>query len=307
MMSKNTVSIPKSFAETIITLCGPRGSAWLASLPSRVTLLAQQWGLENLVLAPKLSFHYVLFGVRTSDKKPIVLKLRISQQNVAREAKALIHFDGHGSVRLLDIDYDQGALLLEKVAPGKPLATLFPQHDAVAVEHAAEVMCRLHSTFPSDTASFPTIDDWLQALNKKHDGLPEQQRLKAKTMAEKLLATQSKPVLLHGDLHHHNILLSDQFGWLAIDPKGVIGEPAYEVGAYIRNPMPILLLQPDPALLIIRRLELFSQHLGCNKQRLTEWSYVQAVLAACWATRDGLVVDAKQWFDVAEIFTTIMG
>src|SRR5438067_1309862 len=69
-----------------------------------------------------------------------------------------------------------------------------------------------------------------------------------------LLATQVAPVLLHGDLHHENILAAARQPWLAIDPKGVVGEPAYEAGALLRNPLPWLLEQPDPRGVTARRV-----------------------------------------------------
>ena len=102
----------------------------------------------------------------------------------------------------------------------------------------------------------------------------------------RLLASSAGPVLLHGDLHHENILSAARQPWLAIDPKGVCGEPAYEVGALLRNPMPRLLDHPAPARLLARRLDLLAEVLGIDRRRLAAWGYAQAVLSAWWSLED---------------------
>jgi streptomycin 6-kinase len=78
-----------------------------------------------------------------------------------------------------------------------------------------------------------------------------------------LLPSQEAQVVLHGDLHHYNILSSgDQ--WKAIDPKGVIGEPVYETGALLRNPFG-LLDRPNPLKLTERRIAILSELLGFDR------------------------------------------
>jgi streptomycin 6-kinase len=101
-----------------------------------------------------------------------------------------------------------------------------------------------------------------------------------------LTITMSEPVLLHGDLHHQNILSASRQPWLAIDPKGVIGEPAYEAGALLRNPMPHLLHMDRPGQVLARRIEQLSDQLELDRMRVRDWALAQAVLAAWWALED---------------------
>lgn len=77
-------------------------------------------------------------------------------------------------------------------------------------------------------------------------------------------------MLLHGDLHQDNILLSNNNKWIAIDHKEVIGEPAYEIGAFTRNPIPQLLEQPNIQAIITKRLNIFSKMLNIDRQQLKE-------------------------------------
>jgi len=97
-------------------------------------------------------------------------------------------------------------------------------------------------------------------------------------MFAELAESQRTRCLLHGDLHQANILFDDQRGWLAIDPKGVVGEPAYEFGAMLRNPK---------VELAKRRVAIIAERLGLDRKRVEAWAYAQAVLSAVWCIEDG--------------------
>jgi streptomycin 6-kinase len=95
--------------------------------------------------------------------------------------------------------------------------------------------------------------------------------------------------LLHGDLHHYNVLVDSARGWLAIDAKGVVGEPEYEVGAALRNPWERPELFTEPAT-IMRRVDRFRRELHLDAERILAWAFAQAVLAAIWAVEDGVII-----------------
>jgi streptomycin 6-kinase len=137
-------------------------------------------------------------------------------------------------------------------------------------------------------------------LRQQFDGasgpLPETLVSQAERLFRELLDSMAEPVLLHGDLHHENILAADNQPsrtegarvWLAIDPKGVTGEPAYEVGALLRNPWPELLSMPQPGQLLARRVDQLSAELGFEQERIVGWGLAQAVLAAWWCIEDSV-------------------
>ncbi len=92
-------------------------------------------------------------------------------------------------------------------------------------------------------------------------------------------------MVLHGDLHHDNILSATRRPWLGIDPKGVIGQPDYEPGAFIRN----ISLNADAAIELadlVRAIDIFSEQLHIEKQRIIRWAFAQAVLSAWWHVED---------------------
>ncbi len=98
--------------------------------------------------------------------------------------------------------------------------------------------------------------------------------------------------MLHGDLHHDNILQQGN-DWLIIDPKGVIGEQAYEIAAFIRNPIPNLLSNDNAKDIVQDRINLFSHILNIPKTKIANWCFAQAVLAWIWALED--CCDTSYW------------
>jgi streptomycin 6-kinase len=109
-------------------------------------------------------------------------------------------------------------------------------------------------------------------------------------LANDLLANTGESVLLHGDLHHFNILSvgdGERSEWKAIDPFGVIGEKEVEVGAFMRNPNLKLPLSTQQREALLHRIEIFHEELGFDRQRMLAWSAVYAGLSAWWTISVG--------------------
>ncbi len=101
-----------------------------------------------------------------------------------------------------------------------------------------------------------------------------------------LCDSMGEPVVLHGDLHHDNVLRLGAGGWLAIDPAGIVGEREYETGALLRNPWPGLLELPHPGRILERRIDQLAEALELDVGRIRGWAYSEAVLAAVWCEQD---------------------
>lgn len=281
--------VPKHFARTIVEGYGARGAEWLNQLAARVADCSARWSLTVQPPFDALSYNYVAPAVR-ADGTPAVLKLGVPNPELATEIAALQLFDGRGSVRLLAADAELGALLLERLEPGTLLLDVADDEAATAI--AAEVMRQLWRPVPAD-CPFPTVARWaagLQRLRQYFDGgtgpFPPALVRRAETLFTDLIATTDTSVVLHGDLHHWNIMAAQRRPWLAIDPKGVVGEPAYEVGAWLRNPMPQLLTWPRPRHILSRRVDQLAEALNFHRQRLVAWATAQAVLSAWWTYED---------------------
>ncbi len=92
--------------------------------------------------------------------------------------------------------------------------------------------------------------------------------------------------MLHGDLHHDNILSAERQPWLAIDPKGVVGEPAYEVGALLRNLWEDRHRLANPRRMLESRVYQLAEELDIARSRVRGWGVAQAVLSAWWCIED---------------------
>jgi len=243
--------------------------------------ISSKLGLRDLNEITNLSYNYVLSGLQGDN--PIVLKLGLDSEGLAREAFALKCFSGCGAVKVLA--ENEGILLLERAVPGASVKSYFPDKEQESIKIACGVMKKLHQANIPTTHNFPHIKDWLAALDKDWP-IPDGYLQKARKLRDQLLQISKPDVLLHGDLHHDNILPNGD-DWLVIDPKGVIGESAYEVAAFIRNPIPELMHHADATTIIHNRITRFAEALELPSQRILDWCFVQAVLSWVWAIEDG--------------------
>jgi streptomycin 6-kinase len=251
--------------------------------------IAQRWELKLSAPFHSLSYNYVA-PVVCADGNQAVLKVGVPHPELMTEIEALRVFDGRGCVRLLKSDPEQGALLLERLVPGAPLSDIPDNERSISI--AIQVMKQLWRPTP-DVQTFPTVEDWatgFQRLRSEFDGgcgpFPPQLVEAAETLFGELLISSPTPMLLHGDLHHGNILSAERQPWLALDPKGLIGEPAYEVGALLRNPLPQLLEEINPREILSQRIDRFVEICGFDRQRLIGWGLAQAVLSGWWSYED---------------------
>ncbi len=278
------VEIPDPFRKRVSGAFAD-GTAWLASLPCLIAECEARWKIK--AGAPfVLSFNYVAPAV-AADGQSVVLKLGVPNPELTGEIRALRSYAGTAAVRLLDSDEDRGMMLLEHIEPGDTLASL--ADDERATRAAAQVMRDLWKPLPPDTR-FPTAVECaggLAKLRMRFNGgtgpLPARLVDQAEGLFRDLLSSSEPSVLLHGDLHHFNILAARRRPWLAIDPKGLAGEPAYEVGALLRNHGPHLYLDPKVQR---RRIDVLHEELNLDKHRILGWGVAQAVLSAWWSLED---------------------
>ena len=278
--------VPDRFSRKVIDVHGEAGADWLSRLAETIAECERRWSLKAMPPFASLSYNYVA-PVLCADGKDAVLKLGVPHHDFMTEMDALRLFDGVGMVKLLAGDIDLGAMLLERLKPGTLLSGLPDDEQATSI--AAQVMRQLWRPSPPGH-QFPTVSNWasgLERLRERFAGAtgPFSAPLveKAETLFSELIGTMGAPVLLHGDLHHDNILSAGREPWLAIDPKGVVGEAEYEVGAFVRNR---LFSGPNPERLLARRMDQLADELGFDRERIVGWSLAQAVLSAWWSFED---------------------
>lgn len=270
------------FVKNVITLYGDEGRKWLDSIPLKIETYRQKWGIE--VFPPfVLSYNYVAPAKR-SDGKDVVLKIGfLKDREFQNEIEALEVFDGDGIPKLIEADRKNAVILMEQVLPGVSLSTI--EDDAKATRILASVMRKIRKPLPKNSR-FITISEWTKELYENHSSsIPFNFIKKAQKVFEDLIDSSASPVITHADLHHDNVLSSDRDGWLAIDPKGIVAEPAYETAAMIRNPYKKLKDMENIEETLKNRILILSEELGFDPKRIHNWCFAQTVLSGVW-TRD---------------------
>ncbi len=289
--------IPNDFKREMIALHKNEGRVWLDRLPAILAACEERWAITIGSPFANLSFHYVAPAVRVDSTK-VVVKACSPTGEFLQESTALRLFAGHGMAQLLACDTGDEVMLLEGIQPGTVLTTM--EDDEQAISIAASVMRQLWRPVPAEHP-FKSVFDWGKGFTRlrQHFGggngpFPKALLEEAETLYAELSASMASPVLLHGDLHQDNILAAARQPWLAIDPKGLIGEPAYETGSLLRNPLPELLKLPQPGHVLARRIDQLAEELSLDRVRVRNWGLAQSVLAAWWSIEDfGQVSEAE--------------
>jgi streptomycin 6-kinase len=265
---------------------GPQKGTKIQLVMLELQTKASAWNVR-LDEVKEASTSLIGYGVRAGER--VVLKLTKHGSDEARSGEVLKAFGGDGAVRVLE--FETGAVLLERLEPGEQLANLAKRDDDEATRILAQVLERLAHHQPP--AVCPTVADWGRGFDRYLESgdqrLARELVREARELYLELSATQGTPMLLHGDLQHYNVLLDRNRGWIAIDPKGVVGELECEVGALLRNPVELPELFANAAT-IKRRLEIVTIELKLDYSRALHWSYAQAVLSAIWDIEDGFEI-----------------
>lgn len=227
---------------------------------------------------------WLVFGRR--DSRRVVLKVARAQGDEWLAGSVVAAFQGRGMVRVLE--WSEGAMLLEEIRPAVPLADLTAAgRDTEACGALVEVL-RQMAPAPAP-GHVPSANDWGRGFERYAISgdrqVPPELVSHGHEVYVSLAATQRAPRLLHGDLHHENILLDSERGWLAVDPKGVVGELEFELGAWLRNPIghPEVYAQ---AAAVDRRIQQLGALLPIDPSRTLGWAFAQGVLSAIWSVED---------------------
>ena len=212
--------------------------------------------------------------------------LKLSHVEEERRGGALMAWwDGAGAAPVLA--HRDDALLMERATGQRSLAQMarVGQDD-----EACRILCataaRLHAPRPSPPEPI-ALAQWFRALEpaaRAHGGI----LARCAEAARRLLATPREVVVLHGDLHHGNVLDFGDRGWLAIDPKGLYGERCFEFAALFGNPD-----LSDPRVPVATRPEVFSRRVdvvseaaGVEAERLLLWILAKSGLSMAWSDND---------------------
>lgn len=296
------LTIPPVLKRNVVENWADDGHRWLSRLPRLLDEIARDWDLR-LGTPYDLSYHWVT-AVTRSDGTPAVLKVGVPSGHLATQAHALQIFDGDGAVRLLAYDPDRGALLMERAEPGHRVAELVPGHDAEATAALIEVGRRLHRPPPPE-CPLPDLREESESFRAHlarypgDDPVPRVLVERAAALFDELCASTPERLVLHGDLHHDNVLRAERAPWLAIDPHGAVGDPGYDCGALLYNPDPWR-REEELLALVPARVEQLADGYGQPVDRIVAWGFVMGVLSEVW-TAQGDGTPGSRALDVATL------
>lgn len=316
MAGEHELELPDGFREQLPRSWRP----WLARLPELVSSYLERWELTVTGEFP-LCHSYVV-PVDRADGRACVLKIQptdVPEIEGARRELLGLRLGAPISVGVVEEDAANGTLLLDRARPGTSLEDMAERDDDAATvalatvirdygrpldepgslglrpfEELAEAFERFdrgrHGRVARRKAADPTETRLSVVLGTDEIGTAVPAMRSARDTAggvlAELLADHEPPYLLHGDLHHGNVLADEQRGLLVIDPWGLYGDRSVDVAPALHNPLEFVARTADVRSLVRRRLSIFAEVLDVDKEHLTAWCYVYNVIRALWTLED---------------------
>ncbi len=271
----------ETLEKNVINVWGDTGREWLKRLPNIIDALSVHWKLSDVMPVENMSYNYIAFA-KQHHNTHVVLKCGCDQALIENEYRALKHWDDLGSIRVIESVSCHNALLLEQAIPG----TSLKESD---IENTIEIYAGIVKTLASKQipkTKYTHVEKWCQAIDNITDSRISLKYIdKAKELKTYLLSSNRAEYLCHGDLHLDNII-RHQGSWLSIDPKGIIGEMAFEAAAFDvldKSDWNEINTIPDK---INQRLSRLANSLGIPEGRLRAWVFLRAMISAQWFIED---------------------
>ncbi|HEY8985111.1 MAG TPA: aminoglycoside phosphotransferase family protein [Streptomyces sp.] len=285
------IEVPEAFVRITVEREGEVGERWIGELPGIVDQLIKQWGC---VQGGEVTHGGVgvVVPVLREDRSGAVLKVSFPHPGNVHEPDAFAAWAGKGAVLLYERDDARFAMLLERVEAAT-LGDVERDEDVIA-SVAGEISRRLAVPGP---AHLPRLsdraDEWAAQLHTDAAELAHGMPARVLDFAHETirdLGRRQPDTLVHGDLHARNILRAGREPWLAVDPKGYVGDPGYDGANFLKTRAFSLLAAPDLRVAALRVVDVFGEAAGIERERLRRWAQLHAVQAAFWARRHGFRV-----------------
>lgn len=262
------------------------GNEFTKKILYNIELSIKEWNIDSLELMLYFSVS-CLFMCRSNIFGDCVLKICKSSNQADLEYKTLLEYNDSTYCNVYAKNSEQGILLLERIEPGTTL------HNVTSLDKRLDIYCNLLKKIHKSTCCeniFPTYTQWIDKTANTISKTPQCKTLythmkKAQKLYHSLLTKYNRKLLLHGDLHHGNILYDNKKGYRIIDPKGVIGDPVFEIGRFILN-------EPYngadfPSEHIQKIITGLSERLNLPEYDIMQFFYIELCLAECWHMEDG--------------------
>lgn len=289
--------LPRTFLAT----AGRGGSwaSWLDALPRLIRTVLGDWSLtvDGPVRSGQVA---VAVPVLTAAGEPAMLKLGWPHPEAEHEHLALRAWAGVGAVRLLQADPRRSVLLLERAQADRDLNSL-PVVEAC--EQVASLYAQLHRpAIPQLRRLDQLAAVWADELSglRIDRRIPPRYLEQAVGLARDFAADpESSGTLLHTDLHYDNVLASARQPWLAIDPKPLSGDPAFEVAPLLWNRWEEAVASGNIRNALLDRMYAVVDAAGLDEDRVRAWITVRELVNVMWSLADGPSPGQGDWLTTA--------
>jgi len=281
-------SLPEEMVKHISAICGARGKEWFEALPEIIRQLEGQWAVKVLEPFPGIEYNFVAPAVLDDGTNTVVkISPPFERIEIFNEARYLSSREGVGAVKLLAVDRDLQAILIERALPGEALFRRFDHDPSQCVQPAIRVLKSILRPVPSDMTDVGTLDGWFKNFRRYSEtDFPASYAEKAFEIYGRLSPQSGRTLYLHGDFHPGNIVTSDRSEFLAIDPKGIVGHLGYDIAVFLNNLHWWRRKSPDIAEFLSDAIEQFGLAFAFDERELREWAYGYMVIGAWWNLED---------------------
>lgn len=276
------------FKTNVLDIYGDAGHVWLTRLPDIIKSLSLSWNFRFLGYIPRMTYNFLGLVEMNASADKAIIKLAPAGASLTYENRWYSCIT-HGAPEIFQYDEKHNAILLEYLQPGQTLKHLVQQgKDDEATKIICRVIRELHD-HQNVCFSFQHISELSGGLHVLKGMFDDDMLSRAGELFRELNKFTTNDLLLHGDLHHDNIISSGS-AWRAIDPHGYMGDPAAEVGVMIRNPIDCFPREQSLAKTVARRLDIMANELGYDVKHLRNWAFCMTMLSIAWSVEDHGVI-----------------
>ena len=288
------------FEAAVRVRVGTDADEWLAAVPDLISSVTGRWDLHVTAVANRIdAFGLSIPARRESDR--VTLRIAYPDAFLADETAALRAWDGAGAVRVLEED-ERGAQLRSSPTPGTALS--LERNEMRALRMVADALRELWITPPEGMQTLAAeVRTWGSSMPERfesvHQPFDEQLMRDAEVMFRSFGPSQMDAVLLHGDVRLDTFLLDGERA-VAIDPKPLAGEPAFDVAALLRDGPGELVRDPAAGRQRLQgRLEQLTDLLDVRASRVRGWAFAVAIDTGLYAYETGDIDGGDLMIEIA--------
>ncbi len=282
------------------------GEKFYTRVCESIDSLVRKWQIDELQLIESFSASLVFKGF-SRIYGAVVMKYSINRDDFLSEVSALKYFDGRGCCKLIDVDIDNKVLLEESLLPGIELSK------EEQLEKRLDVFCdlyyKLHLSKDKQekflcnvqrNKHFKTYRDWVFRItdymeNQENWNDVTLHMMRAKELYKEIAQEFAEVCLLHGNFHYYNILKAED-NYKVIDPKGVVGNPIFDIPRYVLNEFWDEEDKEEVDVTIEKIFDYLSHKLKITKEVLSKLIYIEGTMAICWCVESGAIIDDETNF-----------